>query len=121
MRGAPHPALRSVVARDYAGFTDATEPAGGFVLPATTSVLVVVKVQDSALRPPEFVNGAHGSFAVVEGACSPSYLEAWLSPLGAYALLRMPMDELGGSLLDLGDLAGRDGRRLGDTVRRLAT
>ena len=121
MRGAPHPALRSVIARDYAGFTDATEPSGGFVLPATTSVLVVVKVQDSALRPPEFVNGAHGSFAVVEGACSPSYLEAWLSPLGAYALLRMPMDELGGSLLDLGDLAGRDGRRLGDTVRGLAT
>ena len=121
MRGAPHPALRSVVARDYAGFTDATEPSGGFVLPATTSVLVVVKVQDSALRPPEFINGAHGSFAVIEGACSPSYLEAWLSPLGAYALLGVPLDELSGSLLDLSDLAGRDGRRLGDAVRGLAT
>jgi AraC-like DNA-binding protein len=57
VRGAPHPALRSVVARDYAGYTDATEPSGGFVLPATTSVLVVVKVQDSALRPPQFVAG----------------------------------------------------------------
>src|SRR5438067_5973514 len=92
VRGAPHPALRSVVARDYAGFTDVTEPSGGFVLPATTSVLVVMKIQDSALRPPEFVNGAHDSFSVVDGACSPSYLEAWLSPLGAYALLRTPLD-----------------------------
>jgi AraC-like DNA-binding protein len=117
----PHPALRSVVARDYAGFTDVTEPSGGFVLPATTSVLVVMKIQDSALRPPEFVNGAHDSFSVVDGACSPSYLEAWLSPLGAYALLRTPMDELSGSFVDLDDLAGRDGRRLGDTIRGLAT
>lgn len=121
VRGGPHPALASVVARDYAGFTDATEPAGGFVLPATTSVLVVVKVQDSALRPPQFVSGPHGSFAVADGACSPSYLEAWLSPLGAYTLFRTPVDELGGDILDLGDLVGRDGRRLVDTVRGLAT
>ncbi|HEX3190432.1 MAG TPA: helix-turn-helix domain-containing protein [Streptosporangiaceae bacterium] len=120
MRGTPHPALRSVVARDYAGYTDATEPSGGFVLPATTSVIVVVKVQDSALRPPQFVAGAHGSFSVVNGACAPAYLEAWLSPLGAYALLRAPMDELGG-FVDLGDLTGRDGRRLGDAVRGVAT
>lgn len=77
-----------MVARDYVGYTDATEPSGGFVLPATTSVIVVVKVQDSALRPPQFVAGAHGSFSVVDGACAPAYMEAWLSPLGAYALLR---------------------------------
>jgi AraC-like DNA-binding protein len=119
--GAPHPALRAVVARDYAGFTNATEPSGGFVLPATTSVLVVVKVQDSALRPPQFVGGPHGSFAVVDGSCAPSYLEAWLSPLGAYTLLGMPPGELGGTFADLGDLVGRDGRRLGDTVRELRT
>jgi AraC-like DNA-binding protein len=121
VRGAPHPALRAVVARDYAGFTNATEPSGGFVLPATTSVLVVVKVQDSALRPPQFVGGPHGSFAVVDGSCAPSYLEAWLSPLGAYTLLGMPPGELGGTFADLGDLVGRDGRRLGDTVRELRT
>jgi AraC-like DNA-binding protein len=121
VRGAPHPALQSVVARDYAGFTDATEPSGGFVLPATTSVLVVVKVQDSARRPPQFVSGPHGSFAVVDGACAPSYLEAWLSPLGAYTLLGTPPGEVGGTFADLSDLAGRHGRRLGDTVRELGT
>ena len=120
-RGAPHPALRVAVTRDYAGFTDGTEPDGGFVLPATTSVLVVVKVQGSALRPPQFTRGPHGSFAVVDGACAPSYLEAWLSPLGAYTLLGTPMDELGRTFVDLGDLAGRHGRRLGDTVRELGT
>jgi AraC-like DNA-binding protein len=121
VRSAPHPALRAVVARDYAGFTDVTEPSGGFVLPATTSVLVVVKVQDSALRPPQFVGAPHSSFAVVDGTCAPSYLEAWLSPLAAYALLGTPPGELGGAFADLGDLVGRRGRRLGDTVRELGT
>ena len=110
-----------MLARDYAGFTDATEPSGGFVLPATTSVLVVVKVQDSALRPPQFAGGPHGSFAVVDGTCAPSYLEAWLSPLGAYALFGAPPGEFGGTFVDLGDLVGRHGRRLGDTVRELGT
>jgi AraC-like DNA-binding protein len=121
VRSAPHPALRAVVARDYAGFTDATEPSGGFVLPATTSVLVVVKAQDSALRPPQFAAGPHSSFAVVDGTCAPSYLEAWLSPLGAYALLGTSPGELGRTFVDLGDLVGRHGRRLGDTVRERGT
>src|SRR5262249_37803748 len=120
-RGAPHPALQAAVTRNYAGFTDGTEPAGGFVLPATTSVLVVVKVQDSARRPPQFTRGPHGSFSVVDGACAPAYLEAWLSPLGAYALLGTPLGELGRTFVDLGDLVGRQGRRLGDTVRELGT
>ena len=121
-RGTPHPALRAVVRRDYAGFTDATEPSGGFVLPATTSLLVVVKAQDSPLRPPQFARGPHGSFSVVDGRCAPAYLEAWLSPLGAYALLGTPLDELGReAFVDLGELAGRDGRRLGDTIRELGT
>jgi AraC-like DNA-binding protein len=127
-RGTPHPALRAVVRRDYAGFTDATEPSGGFVLPATTSLVVVVKAQDSPLRPlrplrpPQFARGPHGSFSVVDGRCAPSYLEAWLSPLGAYALLGTPLDELGReTFVDLGDLVGRHGRRLGDTIRARGT
>jgi AraC-like DNA-binding protein len=120
-RGAPHPALRAAVTRHYAGFADGTEPAGGFVLPATTSVLVVVKVQDSPLRPPQFTRGPHGSFAVVDGACAPSYLEAWLSPLGAYTLLGTPPGELGETFVDLEDVADRRGRRLGDKVRELGT
>jgi hypothetical protein len=46
---------------------------------------------------------------VVDGACAPSYLEAWLSPLGAYTLLGMPPGEVGGTFADLSDLAGRPG------------
>jgi AraC-like DNA-binding protein len=47
------------------------------------------------------VHGVRGSATVIEGACSPSYLELSLAPLGAYAVLGVPMDELDGHLVDL--------------------
>lgn len=119
--GRPSAFLRGVVARDYAGFTDATSPKGGFVLPATVSVAVIVKIQDSELRPPVFVNGPHDCYAMVAGACAPSYLELWLAPLGAYRILGLPLDRLPGQPLDLVDVLGSDGRRLGEQVRDLPT
>jgi hypothetical protein len=84
----------------YVGFTEATTPRH-LVLPATTSVPLVVKILDSAHRPPAFVMGARGSSMVVEGDCAPSSLEVVLPPLGAYRLLGLPMAELSGQLLDL--------------------
>ncbi len=113
--------LRDVVARDYAGFTDATSPHGGFVLPATASVPVIVKIQDSALRPPVFVNGPHDRFTTVAGSCAPSYLEMWLAPLGAYRILGLPLDMLPDQPVDLVDVLGTDGRRLGEQIRGLPT
>jgi len=98
-----------------------TSPHGGFVLPATACVPVVVKIQDSALRPPVFVNGPHDHFTTVAGSCAPSYLELWLAPLGAYRILGVPLDKLPGQPLDLVDVLGTDGRRLGEQVRDLPT
>jgi hypothetical protein len=86
LAAAPHPQLRTLLPHGYAGFTEATTPRH-LVLPATTSVPLVVKILDSAYCPPAFVMGAHGSSTVVEGDCAPSYLEVWLAPLGAYTLL----------------------------------
>ena len=102
--------------RGYVGFTEATTPRH-LVLPATTSVPLVVKILDSAHRPPAFVMGARGSSMVLEGDCAPSYLEVLLSPLGAYRLLGLPMAELSGQLVDLVEVLGADGRRLGEQLR----
>ncbi|HET6989049.1 MAG TPA: helix-turn-helix domain-containing protein [Kribbella sp.] len=115
--GKAHPAVRRLLARSYAGFTEATEPAGEFVLPATTSVLLILKIEDSVLRPPQFVNGVHGSWQRIEGECAPSYLEVWLAPLGAYAVLGLPMDELNGQMVDLYDVLEGQGDRLAEQVR----
>jgi AraC-like DNA-binding protein len=87
------------------------------VVPATTSVPLVVRILDSSHRPPAFVMGAHGSSTVLEGDTAPSYLEVLLAPLGAYTLLGLPMDELRGQTVDLVDVLGPPGRRLGEQLR----
>jgi AraC-like DNA-binding protein len=118
--GTPHPMLRALLARDYAGHADRTE-SSPLVLPATASVPLVLKVEDSPRRPPSFVHGVHRSYAVMEGACAPSYLEVWLAPLGAYALLGAPMDELGGTVVSLEEVLGGDARRLAERIRQAPT
>jgi hypothetical protein len=45
LAAAPHPLLRSLFPRGYGGFTEATTPRH-LVLPATSSVLLVVKLVD---------------------------------------------------------------------------
>jgi hypothetical protein len=108
LTAAPRPRLRPLLARGYAGFTESTIPRH-LVLPATTSVPLVVKLLDSPHRPPAFVMGAHGSSTVVEGDCAPSYLEVLLAPLGAYTLLGLPIDQLSGQIVDLVDVLGPAG------------
>jgi AraC-like DNA-binding protein len=120
LAAAPHPLLRSLLPRGYGGFTEATTPRH-LVLPATSSVLLVVKLVDSPYRPPAFVLGAHDSFMVLEGACARSYLEVWLAPLGAYRLLGLPMDELSGQTVDLVGVFGADGRRLVEQLRETSS
>ena len=91
------------------------------MLPSTTSVTLVLKLADSAHRPPEFVNGVQPSYAVIGGGCSPRYVEVALSPLGAYTLLGLPMNELAGRLVDLREILGDDARRLGERLRDAPT
>jgi hypothetical protein len=115
-----HAELRSLLPSGYAGYTEATAPRH-LVMPATTAVPLVMKLQDSAYRPPQFLMGAHGSYSVLEGDCAPSYVEVRLAPLGAYTLLGLPPDELSGLIVDLTDVLGPAGRRLAERVRDAAT
>jgi AraC-like DNA-binding protein len=115
--GAPHPQLRGLLARDYAGFTEATTPSHGFAVPATAAVGIILRLQDAPGRPPEFLNGARGAFLLPEGACAPAYVELWLAPLGAYRLLGLPINTLNGQFIDLTDVLGAGIRRLADQLR----
>jgi AraC-like DNA-binding protein len=112
----PDPRLWPLLSRGYAGFTEATMPRY-LVLPATAAVPLVVKLADSPYRPPAFVMGGHDSSIVLEGDCSPSYLEVLLSPLGAYRILGLPLDRLSGHTVDLAEVLGPGGRRLGERLR----
>jgi AraC-like DNA-binding protein len=116
--GAPHPLLRGLLARDYAGFTEATTPSHNFVLPARAAVGILLTLRDSPGRL-EVVAGAHNTFWGPEGggSCPSAYVELWLAPLGAYRLLGMPMNALSGQVVDLTDVLGANSRRLADQVR----
>lgn len=117
----PHPALRDMLPRGLEGWLRPHDRVGRFVLPASLSVQIVVKVEDSPLRPPEFVNGVLDAHSTVDGGCAPRYLQVVLSPLGAYQVFGVPLDHLTGRLLDLRDVFGADARRLGEKVRELPT
>ncbi|WP_214402391.1 helix-turn-helix domain-containing protein [Pseudonocardia lacus] len=116
----PHPRMRQYVARDYEG---STEQIGShrLLLPATTSVTLVVKVLDSPYRPAEFVRGPADTFHLLDGVCAPAYLQIMLNPLGAYQLLGVPLDELRGRVADLRDVLGPAGARFADRVRDAVT
>jgi AraC-like DNA-binding protein len=105
-----------MLACDHAGFTEASAPRR-LLLPATASVPLVLKIRDSAHRPPAFVHGVHETFVALEGACAPSYLEVRLAPLAAYTLLNVPMNLLNGHIVDVRDLFGAEGRLLADKIQ----
>jgi AraC-like DNA-binding protein len=109
-----------VLPHGYTGFTGATAPRH-LVLSATTAVPLVVKIEDSAHRPPAFVSGARGSAFTVDGECAPSYLQTAIAPLAAFTLLGVPIERIGHEYVDVVDVFGAEGRRLAERVRDAAT
>lgn len=116
----PSSRLRSALRLGYAGFDESSGPRH-VVLPATASVVLIVKIRDSEHRPPAFVMGATAEHTVLDGACSPSYLRVLLSPLGAYTLLGMPMNEVSGRIVELADVVGPAAPRLVEQLREAPT
>jgi AraC-like DNA-binding protein len=119
--GAPHPQLRGLLARDYASFTELAAPPHDMVAPATAAVCIVVKLNDSDWRPPEFLIGGR-DFCICNripaGDSAHPFMQQWLTPLGAYRLLGgVPMDALSGQVVDLTDVLGEGIRPLADQLR----
>lgn len=120
LRAAPHPAVRTLLARDHLGIDEPTAPRH-LVIPASTTVTMVIKLADSPHRTPTFVMGPHAEHVVVDGRCAPSYVEIALEPLGAYTVLALPIDQLGTAVVDLTDVIGPAGSRLADRLRSTAS
>ena len=114
--GAPHPLVRPLLTRDYAGFTEApTHP--DVAAPATAAIAIILRFEDVPQFPQEILAGAHKTVWMATGPCAPTHLELWLAPLGAYQLLGLPLNAVTGQLLDLTDVLGTGVRRLADQLR----
>jgi AraC-like DNA-binding protein len=113
----PHGLLRGLLApQAYSGYDHRSGP-HQLLLPATLDVVLVIKLAESAERPPGFLLGAHGGHVVVAGDCATSYLEVRMAPLGAYRLLGRPVAGLGAEIVDLEGAFGGPGRRLVEAVQ----
>ncbi|MEC3919406.1 helix-turn-helix domain-containing protein [Nocardia sp. CDC160] len=116
----PHPSVRKFLASNYFGYSLACGPCP-LLLPATTSVAIVLKLDDSDSTPRTLLDGNHAVYRAVPDATCRCNLVIWLSPLGTYRLLRKPTAEIRGELLDSSELLGSDIMRLRDRTAAAST
>lgn len=118
----PHPALAETV-WNLVGYRERGLPSvrhelpfGGVVLVVNVGAPIEVGYAGARACTPErfgsFVAGLHDAPALTAHAGAQEGVQAYLSPLGAHALLRLPMHELANRTVALEDVLGRDGARL---------
>jgi len=107
------PRLRPMFAREPLGFVERTDVFAEWLIPSTATVTVVVNFAEApGDLPAAFVAGVDDSHCLVKHGGTTCCLDLKLTPLGAYRLLGVPMNELAGQVVDLGDVLGAEGRRL---------
>ena len=125
IHAAPDPRLDGYVL-EYCAYDERT---GSFTrrreLPSDRVVIIVnlgepirVLTPDGAwtLQPDGFFAGMHDTFAVVETVGAQRGVQIDLSPTGAHLLLRVPMHELTGRVVELDRLFGRSGALLHEAL-----
>ena len=110
------------MARDYVGFSQKDEPAGRWLMAPSPTVTAIVNLGPPfGGLPGSFVAGIEDTASVVEYGGSWSCLDLKFTPLGAYTLLGLPMNELSGRVVDIADVLGPAGRRLVEAVAEAPT
>lgn len=118
----PAMALGPLLARGYVGFSEPEREFEQWLMPPAVSVTLILNLEGAfGGLPSAFVAGLDDAYSVVDIGGSVSCLDVKMTPLGAYRLLGVQMSELTGRVVDLGEVAGPDGRRLMDEVREAST
>lgn len=126
----PHPALAGCLV-GYCGYTEQTaEPLRRREVPNGQVTLIigfgdpieVVEMSSSPTPSPatvtSFVAGVHHGYALVDNRGRQRGMQIDLTPLGAYRLLGMPMEEIANQIVPLDALHGR---AVDELTERLAT
>ncbi|MEU5882574.1 AraC family transcriptional regulator [Spirillospora sp. NPDC047279] len=113
---APHPALRPFL-REYEGYRETlVAPSRMRTLPTRYTVMIInlgvplrLRVPDPAARPTafgSFVAGMHDGHGMYECEGGQHGIQLDITPLGAYTLLGMPLEELTNLAVDLAEVFG---------------
>jgi len=107
------PRLRPLFARAPLGFMEDTDAFAEWLMPPTATVTIIINITGAlGGLPPAFVAGVEDTYSLVRHGGTTCCLDLKLTPLGAYRILGVPMCELAGQVVDLGDVLGAEGRRL---------
>jgi AraC-like DNA-binding protein len=103
--GSPSAPIGELMYRGYLGFA---QPAGTeeswLAMPNTTVTVILNLGSAFGGLPGSFVAGLTDTCGVVEQGGAIECVDLKISPLGAYALLGVPMDEVAGGVVDLGEI-----------------
>ena len=110
------------MSRDYVGFTLRDAPSERWLMAPTGTATVIVNLgAPFGGLPGSFVAGLEDTASVVEYGGSWSCLDLKFTPLGAYTLLGLPMEEITGQVVDIADVLGPEGRRMVEAVTAAPT
>jgi hypothetical protein len=118
----PDPRLHGIVAHPHGGVLQDSPQAVRWLAAAIPAYSLIVSLAEpvrlqAADLPADWLGGPSDTYDVVEIPRRHGSLDFKLTPLGAYAVLGIPLSELGGGFVSLEDLFGAPGRQLGDDVR----
>ncbi|HWM03207.1 MAG TPA: helix-turn-helix domain-containing protein, partial [Actinophytocola sp.] len=109
----PSEPVRALLTRDYLAFSQpASVHERWLATPTPTATVIINTGAAFGGLPRAFATGLTDTHEVIEQYGAIECVDLKLTPLGAYTLLGVPMDELAGRVVDLADLLGRDGLRL---------
>lgn len=116
---APHPLVRPMLARAYVGYEEADRvPSGAWLHPGQPTVTVIINLAEPfGGLPPAFLSGLDPGYSVVPRVAGIRCVDLKLHPIGGYALLGRPMDELAGRSVELSELLGPEAERLTARLR----
>lgn len=121
----PDPRLNGLVARELMGYRHSRLGFDAWLEPPTPELTLIIDFDgtisaDGAALPDAWIGGLGDTYTLVSVGETYGSIDLKLNPLGAYALLGMPLTELSGACVALADVFGPEGSWLAERLRGLS-
>ncbi len=121
---APDPRLKGLLPRELMGYRHSRAGFGSWLEPPRPELTLMIDLDgaisaDGAALPDAWVGGLSDTYTLVGLGETYGSIDLKLNPLGAYALLGMPLSELSGACVSLADVFGPQGAGLTSRLREL--